>query len=144
MLQFDDAVQDGSVDAGGHGVFIRGDVASDFHLAASNALLDGLADQRIGKAKVLVEPERKVKESGVDGTALEGHGSERRGARRDGIAGHAGNGHGLSPVVFGCGRIGSRLRCGGENIVCHHSPNFLTEKETAGIKGGESTVPEDG
>lgn len=71
MLQFDDAVQDGSVDAGGHGVFIRGDVASDFHLAASNALLDGLADQRIGKAKVLVESERKVKESGVDGTALE-------------------------------------------------------------------------
>ena len=94
MLQFDNAVQDGSVDAGGHGVFIRGDVASDFHLAASNALLDGLADQRIGKAKVLVESERQVKESGVDGTALEGHGSERRSARRDGIAGHASNSHG--------------------------------------------------
>ena len=100
MLQFDDAVQDGGVDAGGGGVFIRGDVASDFHLAAGDALLDGLADQRLGKAKVLVESERQVKESGVDGTALEGHGSERGGSRSDGIAGHAGNGHGLSPVVL--------------------------------------------
>ena len=94
MLQFDNAVQDGGVDAGGGGVFIRGDVAADFHLAAGDALLDGFTDQRIGKAKVLVESERQVKESGVDGTALEGHGSERRGARSDGIAGHAGNGHG--------------------------------------------------
>ena len=85
---------------GGHRRVVLAQRYAHFELAATHALLERFANERLRKAQRVVDAKREVEKARIDRATFDGHGAERRGAVGEGVTGHAGNmGHG-DPLSF--------------------------------------------